>query len=64
MADDDGIIELYRIREVTGIGTPNVFPRRRVVNKKKSPTQEEGEALENIKEEESPKSGEGIDIEV
>jgi len=64
MADDDGIIERYRIREVTGIGTTNVFPRRRVVNKKRSHTQEEGEALENIKEEESPKSGKGIDIEV
>ena len=64
MADDEGIIDVYRVREVTGIGPPRVFPKSRVVKKKKSPEQEEGEALEKTEEEGSPKSGEGIDIEV
>jgi hypothetical protein len=64
MADDEGIIDVYRIREVTAISTPHVFPKSRVANKKKRPAHEEVEALENTKEEESPKSGEGIDIEV
>lgn len=63
MADNEGIIDVYRVREVTGIGPPRVFPMSRVVKKKKRPPQEE-EPLEETKEEESPKSGEGIDIEV
>ncbi|HXW68216.1 MAG TPA: hypothetical protein VEJ88_01305 [Dissulfurispiraceae bacterium] len=62
MADDEGIINIYRIREVTGIGTPHVFPKSRVAKKKKSQDQEEGDYLEKT-EEESPKSGQGIDIE-
>ena len=63
MADDEGIIDVYRIREVTGISTPHVFPKSRVAKKKKRPAQEEGEYLDETIEEESPKSGEGIDIE-
>ena len=64
MADDEGIIEIYRVREVTAIGTPRVFPSSRVAKKMKRPPQEAGEAVEETKEKESPKSGEGIDIEV
>jgi len=64
MADDEGIIDVYRVREVTGIGPPRVFPMSRVAKKKKRPAQEEAEPLEETIEEESPKSGEGIDIEV
>ncbi|MGO9016495.1 MAG: hypothetical protein ACLQF0_16105 [Dissulfurispiraceae bacterium] len=64
MADDEGIIDVYRVREVTGIGPPRVFPMSRVAKRKKRPVQEEAEPLEETIEEESPKSGEGIDIEV
>ncbi len=64
MADDGGIIDVYRIREVTGIGAPRVFPKTRVVKKKKGPTEEAGETPEKTEEKESPKSGEGVDIEV
>jgi len=62
MADDDGIIDVYRIREVTGISTPHVFPKSRVAKKQKSPAQEEGEYMDETTEEGSPKSGEGVDI--
>ena len=66
MADDDGIIEIYRIREVAGIGPPHVFPNSRVAKKKKGPghAQEEEEYLEETIEEEPPKSGNSVDIEV
>ena len=66
MADDDGIIEVYRVREVAGIGPPSVFPYSRVAKKKKSPghAPEEEEYLEETNEEEPPKSGKGVDIEV
>ena len=64
MADDEGIIDVYRVREVTGIGPPRVFPMSRVAKKKKGPAQEEEESLEKAREKESPESGEGIDIEV
>jgi hypothetical protein len=64
MADDEGIIDAYRIREMTGIGTPRVFPISRATKKKKKPAPAEGESPEKTEEKESPKSGEGIDIEV
>ncbi len=64
MADDEGIIDVYRIREAAGIGMPRVFPLSRVGKKKRRPAQEEGESPEKTKEKGSPKSGEGVDIEV
>jgi len=63
MADDEGIIDIYRIREVTSIGTPHVFPSSRVLKKMKRPPHEAEEVVDETIEKESPKSGEGIDIE-
>lgn len=37
MADDDGIIDVYRVREVAGIGPPRVFPNSRIAKKKRDP---------------------------
>ena len=42
MADDGGIIDVYRIREVTGIGAPRVFPKTRVAKKKRAPLKRQG----------------------
>ncbi len=66
MADDDGIIDVYRVREVAGIGPPRVFPNSRVAKKKRSPghAPEDEENQEETNEEEQPKSGKGVDIEV
>lgn len=65
MADYEGIIDGYRVREVTGIGPPRVFPLARITRKKQrpGPVQEEAEYPKEIKEEEPPRSGEGVDIE-
>jgi len=65
MAADDDIIDLLRIREVMGIGTPRVFPLNRVAkNKKRQTSREEGKSPEQTKNNKPPKSGEGVDIEV
>ncbi len=65
MADDADIMDLLRIRQVLGIGTPRVFPLSRVAKKKKrQPYREEEESQEETKDKKSPKSGEGVDIEV
>jgi len=64
MADNEGIIDVYRVREAAGIGMPRVSPMSRVGKKKKRPAQKEEESPEKTKEKGSPKSGEGVDIEV
>ncbi len=65
MADYEGIIiDVYRVRDLTGIGPPRVFPLSRVEKKKERPAREEEASPEETTEEESPGSGEGIDIKV
>jgi|GEM_PF-2832948 hypothetical protein len=64
MADDEDLLDLLRIREVLGIGTPRVFPLGPIGKRKKRPSREEEESWEKTKEKKPPKSGEGVDIEV
>ena len=67
MIADDGISDLSRIQGVRNIGSPNAFPRTRIVKKKKKKPEEEnieGEAKEGESSGSSGTERHGIDIEV
>ncbi len=67
MIADDGISDLSRINAVRNIGSPGVFPRTRIVKKKRKKPEEEnieGESKEGESSESAGQEKHGIDIEV
>lgn len=64
MADDTGIGDIFRIVGIRNIGRPGVFPRTRIVRKKKKKPEEESVTGEQEKGE-TPGSPENhaVDIE-
>ncbi|MGD0281737.1 MAG: hypothetical protein ABSB95_05170 [Dissulfurispiraceae bacterium] len=67
MIADDGISDLSRINAVRNIGSPGVYPRTRIVKKKKKKPEEEnieGESKEGESSDYAGPERHDIDIEV